>query len=76
MLCLLIGFLVFNTYQYKDKNFQNIQKQKIEKSYGQYVMNDKLFPGGNKLFQQFLEPQLSSLYRTLANNPKALQQEQ
>ncbi|MBE8713828.1 sensor histidine kinase [Sphingobacterium hungaricum] len=63
MLSVLIGVLVFNTYRYKDKNFQNYQKQAIEKAYGHYIMNDKLFPGGNGIFGTQLEPYLPELVR-------------
>lgn len=68
LLTSLIGLLVFNTYQYKDRDFQLIQKKKIESAYGKYVMNDKLFPGGNKLFQEYLEPQLPDLLEMILND--------
>lgn len=53
--------MVFNTYQYKERNFQNFQASRIEKAYGTYVMNEKLFPGGNNLFVAYLEPNLPDL---------------
>lgn len=66
----LIGMLVFNTYQYKDRNFRLIQKKKIESAYSYYVMNDKLFPGGNELFETYLEPQLPNLLALILDEPE------
>jgi len=70
LLTSLIGLLVFNTYQYKDRDFQLVQKKKIESAYGKYVMNDKLFPGGKELFQSYLEPQLPNLLTTILQDPQ------
>lgn len=63
MLSVLIAVLIFNTYRYKDENFQNDQKWAIEKAYGHYIMNDKLFPGGNAIFGAYLEPYLPEFIR-------------
>lgn len=58
ILTTLIGFLIFNTYQYKDKNYQVAQIDSIQRAYGPLVMNDKIFPGGDSIFKQVLVPYL------------------
>lgn len=70
ILCTLIGFLVFNTYQYKDKNFELVQRKTVERAYSQYVMNDKLFPGGDGLFKTYLAPELPALLDIVLNEPE------
>ncbi len=59
ILTLLIGFLIFNTYKLEDRNYQIGQLGQIQNAYGAAVMDDKIFPGGNTIFQTSLVPCLS-----------------
>ncbi len=63
ILTLLIGFLIFNTYKLEDKNYQIGQLNLIQNAYGAAVMDDKIFPGGNTIFQTSLVPCLSIWYK-------------
>lgn len=60
-LACMVTFLVFNTYKLKDERFHTFQKESMVSAYGQYVKNEKLFPGGNKLFAEHFEKQLPHL---------------
>ena len=60
-LACMVTFLVFNTYKLKDERFHAFQKESMVSAYGQYVKNEKLFPGGNKLFAEHFEKQLPDL---------------
>ena len=59
ILTLLIGFLIFNTYELEDRNYQIGQRGQIQNAYGAAVMDDKIFPSGNTIFQTSLVPCLS-----------------
>lgn len=59
----LIALLIFNTYQLEDKNYQVEQVNRIQNAYGAAVMDDKIFPGGNAVFQSELVPCLSVWYQ-------------
>lgn len=65
VLSILVGILIFNTYRYKDETFQNYQQQAIEKAYGEYVIDDKIYPNGEGVFSAYLEPYLPHLVNLL-----------
>lgn len=72
ILSMLISFLVVKSYQYKDANYQSVQKDYIQSTYGNIIMDDKMFPGGNELFRKTLEPNLDYLLKlNETNNVKA-----
>jgi hypothetical protein len=58
----LIGFLIFNTYKLEDKNYQIGQLNRIQNAYGAVIMDDKIFPGGDAIFQTTLVPCLPKWY--------------
>jgi len=60
-LTFMVTFLVFNTYKLKDESFHTFQKESMVAAYGKYIKNDKLFPGGNKVFADYFEKQLPEL---------------
>ncbi|MGE8241466.1 MAG: hypothetical protein ACN6PD_02075, partial [Sphingobacterium sp.] len=51
LLTVLIGFLIFKTYQLEDKNYQIGQLNLVQNAYGTAIMDDKIFPGGDAVFQ-------------------------
>ncbi|PZP41970.1 MAG: hypothetical protein DI598_17535, partial [Pseudopedobacter saltans] len=55
-------------YQYKDANYQSVQKDYIQSAYGNIIMDDKMFPGGNQLFRKDLEPSLGYLMKINETN--------
>ncbi|WP_169305605.1 sensor histidine kinase [Sphingobacterium alkalisoli] len=57
----LLTVLVYNTYKLKDDNLLFVHKQKIVAAYGNYVKNDKLFPGGDVIFREVFEYSLPDL---------------
>ncbi len=62
ILTVLIGFLIFNTYKLEDKNYQIGQLNQIQNAYGAVIMDDKIFPGGDAIFQTTLVPCLPTWY--------------
>lgn len=62
ILTVLIGFLIFNTYKLEDKNYQIGQLNQIQNAYGAVIMDDKIFPGGDAIFQTTLVPCLPIWY--------------
>lgn len=62
-LTILIGFLIFKTYQLEDKNYQIGQLNLIQDAYGAAIMDDKIFPGGDAVFQKSLVPYLSVWFK-------------
>ncbi|MCS4167742.1 sensor histidine kinase KdpD [Sphingobacterium sp. BIGb0116] len=63
----LIGFLIFNTYKLEDKNYQIGQLNRIQNAYGAVIMDDKIFPGGDAIFQTTLVPCLPKWYEKKIN---------
>lgn len=57
----MILFLVYNTYKLKDESLYALQKESMVSAYGQYIKNEKLFPGGNNIFAHYFETQLPHL---------------
>lgn len=67
ILTVLIGFLIFNTYKLEDKNYQIGQLNRIQNAYGAAIMDDKIFPGGDAIFQTTLVPCLPIWYEKKIN---------
>jgi two-component system, OmpR family, phosphate regulon sensor histidine kinase PhoR len=53
--------LVYNTYELKNERFYFTEKGAIRNSYSKLIKNDKLFPGGEKIIDSFLLPNMSHL---------------
>lgn len=68
ILTVLIGFLIFKTYQLEDKNYQIGQLDMIQNAYGAAIMDDKIFPGGNAIFQTALVPYLSIWFKKVIDH--------
>src|SRR5687767_13103384 len=71
VLCFLILsavqlFLVYNTYELKNERYYFEEKNDLKESYNRSTVNDKLFPGGQKIIDTFVYKnmqQLESLYK-------------
>lgn len=63
ILTVLIGFLIVKTYQLEDKNYQIGQLNLVQDAYGAAIMDDKIFPGGDAVFQKQLVPYLSIWFK-------------
>ncbi|WP_418360784.1 sensor histidine kinase [Sphingobacterium detergens] len=74
LLTVLIGFLIFKTYQLEDKNYQIGQLNLVQNAYGTAIMDDKIFPGGDAVFQTELVPYLNTWYKKVTDkSPGAVQ---
>ncbi|MNI18148.1 Sensor protein KdpD [compost metagenome] len=74
LLTVLIGFLIFKTYQLEDKNYQIGQLNLVQNAYGTAIMDDKIFPGGDAVFQTELVPYLNTWYMKVTDkSPGAVQ---
>lgn len=70
----VIGFLIFKTYQLEDKNYQIGQLNLIQNAYGAAIMDDKIFPGGDAVFQTALVPYLPSWFTKVMKQSPDVQQ--
>lgn len=60
-------FLVYNTYKLKDEHFFSVEKNVINDSYSKSIRNDKVYPGGQKIIDGFVNndmAMLETLYKT------------
>jgi len=60
-------FLVFNTYKLKDEHYFYAEKLLIKDVYSKGIRNDKVYPGGQKVIDTFINRnmhQLEALYKT------------
>jgi len=74
ILTVLIGFLIFKTYQLEDKNYQIGQLNLVQNAYGTAIMDDKIFPGGDAVFQTELVPYLNTWFKKVTDkSPDAVQ---
>lgn len=72
ILTVVIGFLIFKTYQLEDKNYKIGQLNLIQNAYGAAIMDDKIFPGGDLVFQTALVPYLPAWFKKVMNkSPEA-----
>lgn len=63
MLILLIVQLrlVYNTYSLKDKQYNLEEKSLINEVYSAHIRNDKVFPGGQKIIDRYINHNITSL---------------
>jgi two-component system phosphate regulon sensor histidine kinase PhoR len=66
-------FLVSNTYELKNERFYFAEKNFISENYWQAIRNDKLFPGGQKIIDSFINKDLNQLERLYKNNRPAFE---
>jgi two-component system phosphate regulon sensor histidine kinase PhoR len=63
-------FLVYNTYKLKDEHFFSVEKSVINDSYSKSIRNDKVYPGGQKIIDHFVNNDMEML-ETLYKNDTA-----
>lgn len=54
-------FLVYNTYKLKDEHYYFAEKNLINDRYSKSVRNDKVFPGGQKIIDTFINRNMQVL---------------
>ncbi len=54
-------FLVYNTYKLKDENFFSVEKNVINDSYSKSIRNDKVYPGGQRIIDSYLNNDMAML---------------
>lgn len=57
----LLVYLTYNTFVLNDQQYQNTEKLLIKEFYSNSIRNDKLYPGGQKVFDAHINPKLSNL---------------
>lgn len=63
-------FLLYNTYKLKNERYFVEEKQTINHAYGQYILNDNVYPGGSAIIDKYINNnlhRLEHLYKTNAN---------
>lgn len=57
----LLVYLTYNTFILNDQQYQNTEKLLIKEFYYNAIRNDKLYPGGQKVFDANINPKLALL---------------
>ena len=76
-LCCLIIFLlvqyklVYNTYELKEKQYNIEEKKLIKDIYSNSIQNDKVYPGGQRIMDRFINHNMNLLERLYSTDPKS-----
>jgi two-component system phosphate regulon sensor histidine kinase PhoR len=62
--------LVYNTVILKNKQYYLNEKIAISESYNQIIHNDKLYPGGQSIIDDYIYPNMPELKALYNNNPE------
>lgn len=57
----LLVYLTYNTFILNDQHYQNAEKLLIKEYYHKSIRNDKLYPGGQRILDAHLNPNISAL---------------
>ncbi|WP_156472544.1 hypothetical protein [Sphingobacterium populi] len=57
----LLVYLTYNTFILNDQQYQNTEKLLIKEFYYNAIRNDKLYPGGQDIFDANINPKLALL---------------
>ncbi|MCL7988118.1 HAMP domain-containing histidine kinase [Sphingobacterium sp. lm-10] len=57
----LLVYLTYNTFILNDQQYQNTEKLLIKEFYSNAIRNDKLYPGGQNIFDAHINPKLNLL---------------
>lgn len=64
-------FLLYNTYKLENELYYVEEKQTINQAYGQYILNDNVFPGGSAIIDKYIHNNLRQLeYLYKRNDPE------
>lgn len=64
-------FLLYNTYKLENELYYVEEKQTINQAYGQYILNDNVFPGGSAIIDKYIHNNLQQLERLYKTNDPA-----
>ncbi|PVH26151.1 sensor histidine kinase [Sphingobacterium corticibacter] len=68
----LLVYLTYNTFILNDQQYQNTEKLLIKEFYYNAIRNDKLYPGGQNIFDAHINPKLALLDSLDKNNKQEL----
>ena len=69
----LLVYLTYNTFILNDQQYQNTEKLLIKEFCSNAIRQDKLYPGGQKIFDAQINPRLALLDSLEKNNKQELQ---
>ncbi len=58
VLFIVLFYLTYNTFTLKDKQYKVTEKELINKLYTHRIVNDKLYPGAQAIFDRYLMPDI------------------
>jgi two-component system, OmpR family, phosphate regulon sensor histidine kinase PhoR len=67
----VLFFLLYNTYELKNQHYFLEEKKWIEEEYGRNVRDDKMFPGGAKLIETYVNKYMYEFERLYHTDRKA-----
>lgn len=70
----LLVYLTYNTFVLNDQQYQTTEKLLIKESYYNAIRNDKLYPGGQRIFDENINTKLNLLDSLQLHDEEALQQ--
>lgn len=67
----VLFFLLYNTYELKNRHYFIQERNVLEEEYGKSVRDDKMFPGGAKLLERYVDPYIYEFERLYYNDRPA-----
>src|ERR1700744_3608557 len=66
-------FLVYNTYELKNEHYFVREKDDINNDYLASIRNDKVLPGGQRILDSYINPDMSEMERLYHTDTAAFQ---
>ncbi|GEP94963.1 sensor histidine kinase [Chitinophaga cymbidii] len=63
ILSTVLFFLLYNTYELKNQHYAVEERTVLDQEYQRYISNDKLFPGGAKILDEYVYRNIGELER-------------
>ncbi|SEM64190.1 two-component system, OmpR family, phosphate regulon sensor histidine kinase PhoR [bacterium A37T11] len=71
ILFIVLFYLTYNTFTLKDKQYKVTEKELINKFYTHKIINDKLYPGAQAIFDKYIMPDIQKAEKFfLTDKPK------
>ena len=64
-------YLVYNTYELKNQRYFYAEKHAFQEAYNRSIINDKVYPGGQRIIDSFINRNLPRLETSYANDRPA-----
>src|SRR3979490_2719194 len=64
-------YLVYNTYELKNQRYFYAKKHAFQEAYNRSIINDKVYPGGQRIIDSFINRNLPRLEIAYANDRPA-----